>query len=212
MRQAVQRRKQQLESNACRGRPSPNNRVIIISNEPSLSNLTSKDNGLRMSTSRTTSSGPTNPKPKQKQTCPTTSAIQQRRIDDLKAKRHKSDVHLVAMRLYGSKRQKPDGMSIWQVVDVITSRFETCPSKATIACYAKNGLISWTRHIWWRGSRDRVDCWARLPEGILTRAEHPRVGKSWSGAAQPELPAEPKGPALDWQWQQRSTGLGLYDC
>jgi hypothetical protein len=134
VRQAVWRRKQQLESNACCGRPSLINKVVIISDEPSLSDLTSKNNGSPTSTSTMTFSGLTNPKPKQKQTRSTASAVQQRHIDNLKTKRHKSDAHKAAMRLYGSKRQKPDGMSIWQVIDVITSRFETCPSKATIAC------------------------------------------------------------------------------
>jgi hypothetical protein len=80
-----------------------------------------------------TLSGPTNPKPKQKQTSLTASAVQQRRIDDLNAKRHKSDVHKAAMRLYASESQKSGGMSIQRVVDVITARFETCPSKVPAA-------------------------------------------------------------------------------
>ncbi len=71
-----------------------------------LLDLTSEDNGLPTSTLMMTSSRPTDPKPKQKQTRPTASAIQQRCIDNLKAKRHKSNAHKVAMRLYGSKRQR----------------------------------------------------------------------------------------------------------
>jgi hypothetical protein len=53
------------------------------------------------------------PKPKRKQ--PTASAVQQRRIDDLKAKRHKSNEHKAAVRLYDIEKQKPNGMSIRKV-------------------------------------------------------------------------------------------------
>jgi hypothetical protein len=67
------------------------------------------------------------PKPKRKQIRLTASAIQQRRVDNLAAKRHKSDAH----------KQKPDGMSIRMVYDAITAKYETCPSIATISRYAK---------------------------------------------------------------------------
>ena len=71
-----------------------------------------------------TLSGPTNPKPKHKQIRPTASAIQQQWcINNLKVKRHKSDVHKAAVRLYSPEKQslyspekqKPTGMSIRQV-------------------------------------------------------------------------------------------------
>jgi hypothetical protein len=45
VRQVVRCCKQQLESNAGHSQPSPNNRVVLISNKPSLSDMTSKDNG-----------------------------------------------------------------------------------------------------------------------------------------------------------------------
>ena len=88
------------------------------------------------------SSAPTNPKPKRKQIRPTASAVQQRHVDDLAAKKHKSDVHKAAIRLFDAEKKKPDGMSIRQVHDVITSKFETCPSIATISRYIVHGLVN----------------------------------------------------------------------
>ncbi len=54
----------------------------------------------------------TNPKPKRKQVRPTSAAIQQIRIDNLAAKRHKSNAHKAAVRLFHTEKQKPKGMSI----------------------------------------------------------------------------------------------------
>jgi hypothetical protein len=55
VRQAVRRRKQQLENNARHGRPSPNNRIVAVSIDhqqgPPIADI----------------DGPTNPKPKRKQ-------------------------------------------------------------------------------------------------------------------------------------------------
>ncbi len=82
------------------------------------------------------------PKPKPKQIRLTASAIQQRHVNDLKAKRHKSNAHKAALRLYGAERQKPNGMLIWQVQAIIMGKFEMCLSKATIACYTKHGIIN----------------------------------------------------------------------
>ena len=47
------------------------------------------------------------------------------------------------MRLFYSEKQKPDGMSIRQVHEHITSKYETCPSIATISRYAsKEELVN----------------------------------------------------------------------
>ena len=83
------------------------------------------------------SSGPTHPKPKRKQIRVTASAVQQRSIDDRALKKHKSDAHKAAVRLYDSERKKPDGMSVRQVHAVIKAKYETCPSVATISRYVK---------------------------------------------------------------------------
>ncbi len=60
----------------------------------------------------TTTTGPTHPKPMRKQIRATASTVQQGRINDLSAKRHKSNAHKVAVRLFNAEKQKPDGMSI----------------------------------------------------------------------------------------------------
>ena len=87
--------------------------------------------------------GPTHPKPKRKQIRLTASAIQQRRIDDLAAKRHKSDAHKAAVRLFNAEKQKLNGMSIRQVHDTILAEYETCPSISMISRYAsKEGLVN----------------------------------------------------------------------
>jgi hypothetical protein len=119
---------------------------IITSDSTDLSPLTGEDDDpplTTMSTTTTTTTGPTHPKPKRKQIRSTASAIQQRRVDHIAAKRHKSDVHKAAVRLFYSEKQKPDGMSIRQVHEHITAKYKTCPSIATISHYAsKEELIN----------------------------------------------------------------------
>jgi hypothetical protein len=106
--------------------------------------LTGKDDDpSTTTTSNTTTTGPTHPKPKRKQIRSTASAVQQRRVNHVAAKRHKSDAHKAAVRLFYSVKQKPDGMSIRKVHKHITSKYETCPSIATISCYAsKEELVN----------------------------------------------------------------------
>jgi hypothetical protein len=105
--------------------------------------LTGGDNDLTASATMTTmTTGPMHPKPMRKQIRATESAIQQRRIDDLSAKRHKSNVHKAAMRLFNIEKQKPDGMLIRLVYDAIMAKYETCPSIATISRYANRGLLN----------------------------------------------------------------------
>ena len=94
-----------------------------------------------LTTSTNALSVATNPKPKRKQIRPTSAAIQQIRIDNLAAKRHKSDAHKAAVRLFHTEKQKPKGMSIRQVHAVITGKYEVCPSIASISRYVKLGLV-----------------------------------------------------------------------
>ena len=94
-------------------------------------------------TTTTTGPRPTQPKPKRKQIWATASAVQQRHINDLAGKRHKSNAHNAAMRLFNAGKLKlDDGMLIRLVNDTILVKYETCPSIATISCYAKQGLIN----------------------------------------------------------------------
>ena len=46
------------------------------------------------------------------------------------------------MRLNDVEKQKPNGMSVRKVMSVILAKFKVCPSRATIACYAKHGLVN----------------------------------------------------------------------
>ena len=122
-----------------------NQREVIFvddDNAPSLSDFTCDNDASLPTTSESSSSAPTNPKPKRKQIRPTASAVQQRRVNNLAAKKHKSDAHKAAIRLFDAKKKKPDGMSIRQVHDVITSKYETCPSIETISRYVAHGLVN----------------------------------------------------------------------
>ncbi len=51
-------------------------------------------------------------------------------------------MHKAAIRLFDAEKKKPDGMSIRQVHNVITSKYETCPSIATISRYVAHGLVN----------------------------------------------------------------------
>ena len=55
--------------------------------------------------------------PKRKAQKMTATALQQKRVEDLKQKRHKADVHKEAVRLYANELEKPEGarMSLRQV-------------------------------------------------------------------------------------------------
>ena len=118
--------------------------VIVTNNDADLSTLTCEDDDPTASaTTTTTTTGPVqHPKPKRKQIRHTARAIQQSRVDNLAAKRHKSDAHKAAVRLFQAEKQKPDGMSIRMVYDAITAKYETCPSIATISRYAKQGFTN----------------------------------------------------------------------
>ena len=121
--------------------------LVVTNNDADLSTLTGggeDDDPTASATTTTTTTGPVqHPKPKRKQIRHTARAIQQSRVDNLAAKRHKSDAHKAAVRLFHAEKQKPDGgMSIRMVYDAITAKYETCPSIATISRYAKQGLIN----------------------------------------------------------------------
>ena len=104
--------------------PPPTDGIVIIEDpSPSLSDLSSL-----LTDESSAPLAPQFPKPKRKQIMPTASAIQQRRIDDLKAKRHKSSAHKAAVRLYDVEKQKPNGMSVRKVLSAILAKFDVCPS------------------------------------------------------------------------------------
>ena len=95
--------------------PPPTDGIVIIEDpSPSLSDLSSLTGELSA-----LFLAPQFPKPKRKQIRWTASAIQQRRVDDRKAKR---------LRLYDVEKQKPNGMSVRKVLSVILAKFEVCPS------------------------------------------------------------------------------------
>ena len=57
-------------------------------------------------------------------------------------------------------------------------------------------------------SGNRVDCCVGVRKRIFQSTEHPRLGTSRSCPTQQELPAEPKGEALNLRRRWRSTGVG----
>ena len=133
VRRVIRRRLEALEA-----KQRPLMVVVVTNNDADLSTLTGEED-----TTTTTTTGPAqHPKPKRKQIRRTARAIQQSRVNNLAAKRHKSDEHKAAVRLFNAEKQKPDGMSIRMVYDAITAKYETCPSIATISRYAKQGLIN----------------------------------------------------------------------
>jgi len=117
--------------------------IEVAANGLDISPLTGDDKHTRtMLTTTTLTAAPTHLKPKRKQIRATASAVQQRCIDDQALKKHKSDVHKAAVRLWDSERKKPDGMSIRKVSDAIKEKYETCPGIITISSYAAQGLIN----------------------------------------------------------------------
>jgi hypothetical protein len=80
--------------------------------------------------------------PKRKQQRMTASGVQQKRVDDLKQKKHKSEAHKEAVRLYDQERGKPDGgMSLRQVVEQVEKKYGVAPSYSTIRRYTIEGLV-----------------------------------------------------------------------
>jgi hypothetical protein len=133
VRRMIRRRLEALEA-----KQRPLMVVVVTNNDADLSTLTGEED-----TTTTTTTGPAqHPKLKRKQIRRTARAIQQSRVNNLAAKRHKSDEHKAAVRLFNAEKQKPDGMSIRMVYDAITAKYETCPCIATISRYAKQGLIN----------------------------------------------------------------------
>ena len=121
------------------------NVVVINDDLPSLSDLTNDNVQSPTTTSTmatlTTTSESTTPTPKCKQIRLTAKGKQQQRVDNLRVRKHKSDALKAAVRLYNAEQQKPNGLSIRQVRDVIMERFGLSPSIATISRYNTQGLI-----------------------------------------------------------------------
>ena len=121
----------------CRDAPNPNAKEvrIVTNNDADPSPLTGRDNDpMASATTTTMTTGPTHPKRK---IFPTVSTIQQRRANNLAVKRHKSNAHKAAVRLFKAEKQKHDGMSLRLVYDAITAKHETCPNIMIISHYAK---------------------------------------------------------------------------
>ncbi len=95
---------------------------------------------------------------KRKQIRPTASDVQQWRNDNLATKKHRSDVHKAAVHLFDAEKKKPDGISIWQVHNFITSNYETCPGTATISCNINKGLVDVSPMM--TGSKGHILAWA----------------------------------------------------
>jgi hypothetical protein len=115
---------------------------VNVDNTSSLSDFTSDNDASPRTTSASSSSTPTNPKPKRKQIRPTASAVQQRRVSNHAAKKHKSDAHKAAICLFDAEKKKPDGMSIRQVHDVIHRSMKPAPVFRPSAATLLMGL--WT--------------------------------------------------------------------
>ena len=79
---------------------------------------------------------------KRKQLQMTATAVQKKRIEDLKQKRHKSDEHKAVVWLYLQEKEKVDGMSLRHVEAVIRKKYGVGPSRTTIVAYAKEGLVN----------------------------------------------------------------------
>ncbi len=120
VRRMIRRRLEALEAKQMRPRR------VVTNNDADLSTLTGEDDDPTASVTTitmTTTTGPAqHPKPKRKQIRLTASAVQQRRVDNLAAKRHKSDAHKAAVRLFKAEKQKPDGMSIrWMTMNFLST-------------------------------------------------------------------------------------------
>jgi hypothetical protein len=78
--------------------------------------------------------------PKHKQQRMTESALQQKLGEE---KRHKAEVHKVAVQLYTQEKEKPEGarMSSRQVQDHIQKKYGVGPSFRAIQRYAEEGLV-----------------------------------------------------------------------
>jgi hypothetical protein len=76
--------------------------IEVAANVSAISSLTGDDEHTTTTLTTTTmlTAAPAHPKPKRKQVRATASAVQQRRIDDQALKKHKSDAHKAAVRLW----------------------------------------------------------------------------------------------------------------
>ncbi len=59
------------------------------------------------------------PPPKRIKQRMTACAMEKKRVEDRKQKKHRSDALKDAVRLYAQEKAKPDGLSLWQVQEKI---------------------------------------------------------------------------------------------
>jgi hypothetical protein len=82
------------------------------------------------------------PPPKRKKQRMTALALQKKNVEDRKQKKHKSDAHKEAVRLYLKEREKPGGMSLRQVQDEIAKKYSITVNYSPISRYANAGLLN----------------------------------------------------------------------
>jgi hypothetical protein len=110
--------------------------IVKCGSPPSLTNLSTTDDVTESTAhpaTNVTADGV--PPPKRKKQRMTALALQKKNVEDWKQKKHKSDAHKEAVRLYLKEREKPGGMYLRQVQDEIAknilSLFITPRSLAT---------------------------------------------------------------------------------
>jgi hypothetical protein len=160
---AVKRRRDQALLGLCA--PPPTAGIIIFEDpSPSLSDLSS------LTGESSAPPAPQFPKPKRRQ--PTASAVQQRCVNDLKAKRHKSNEHKAAVRLYDIEKQKPNGMSVRKVPSVSRTRWPFSRQQVI--------LLSWHQHPKVAGMKkeEKLSAWV----AIVNRGKAPPSFEKWTNA------------------------------
>ena len=110
--------------------------IVHCGSPPSLTDLSATEDGTESTAhpaTNVTADGV--PPPKRKKQRMTALALQKKNVEDRKQKKHKSDAHKEAVRLYLKEREKPGGMYLRQVQDEIAknilSLFITPRSLAT---------------------------------------------------------------------------------
>jgi hypothetical protein len=71
----------------------------------------------------------------------TTCALEKKRIEDRKQKKHRSDALKEAVHLYVQEKAKPDGLSLRQVQAKIKKKYLVDIHYSTISRYANEGLV-----------------------------------------------------------------------
>ena len=81
------------------------------------------------------------PPPKRIKQRMTACAMEKKRVEDRKQKKHRSDALKDAVRLYAQEKAKPDGLSLRQVQEKIMKKYSVNIHYSTISRYVKEGLV-----------------------------------------------------------------------